>query len=170
MLGSDRAIAKAMADGRLFKVDRGVYSDCEFVPFVEIAQKRYSESVITLDSAFFYHGLTDIIPDVLHIATDRCATRTADKRIIQHFVPAEILHVGETKIVYNNSTIRTYDLERLAIEVVRMRTKLPYELYKGVVLSLRSRTAEMYPAKISDYLDSFPYRDSVMSAIRTEIF
>ena len=60
--------------------------------------------------------------------------------------------------------------ERLAIDAVRMRTKLPYELYKEVVLSLRARSAELYPAKIDDYLDAFPRRDSILAAIEKEIF
>ena len=51
-----------------------------------------------------------------------------------------------------------------------MRTKFPYDFFKEVVNSLRSRVGEMYPAKIDDYLELFPYRESVMSAIRKEIF
>ena len=126
--------------------------------------------MITLDSAFFYQGLTDIIPESVHVSTDRTSSRIADKRIIQHFVPGKILRVGVAEITYNNSKITTYDLERLSIDVVRMKTKLPYELYKGVILSLRSRSNEIYPAKIDDYLDNFPYRESIADTIRKEIF
>jgi len=168
--GSDIAIAKAVSDGVLFKVDRGIYSDKSYAPFVDIAKKRYPMSVVTLESAFFYQGLTDVIPDVLHLATDRKASRIVDKRICQHFVPAEILHVGETCVVHNSSSIVTYDLERLAIEIVRMRTKFPFDFYKEVVNSLRNRVNEMYPAKIDDYLEHFPYRESVLDGVRKEIF
>ena len=170
IFGSDLAIAKALSDNRLFKVDRGIYADKPFVPFIEIVQKRYSDAVIALDSAFFYQGLTDIIPLSVHLATVRTASRIADKRIVQHFVPNKILNIGVIEITYNNSVIKTYDLERLAIDVVRMKTKLPYELYKGVILSLRSRSSELYPAKIDDYLDSFPYHESIADTIRKEIF
>ena len=170
MLGSDLAIGKAVMEKRLFRVDRGIYADRPFVPFIEIVQKRYPAAVVALDSAFFYQGLTDVIPEVVHLATDRGASRIADKRIMQHFVPERILCVGATKVSYNNSAVRTYDLERLAIEAVRMKTKLPYELYKSVILSLRSRVSELYPAKIDDYLDFFPYRESIADAIRKEIF
>jgi predicted transcriptional regulator of viral defense system len=117
--GSDVAIARQVADGKLHRVDRGVYSDKPYAPFVEIAMKRYPDAVVTMESAFFYQGLTDVIPDVLHLATDRAASRIADARICQHFVPAKILRVGATSIDYNGAAIRTYDLERLAIEVVR---------------------------------------------------
>ena len=167
---SDLNIAAALKDGRLYKVDRGIYSDKPFAPFVEIVQKRYPEAVITLNSAFFYHGLTDAIPEKVHIATDRQASRISDSRIIQHFVPETLLHLGEIEINYNNSPVRTYDLERLSIDVVRMSSKLPYELYKSVIRSLRLRSEELYPAKIDDYLEHFPYRDSLAKALRKEIF
>jgi len=168
--GSDFLISKEITEGRLFRVDRGMYSDRKYVPLIEIAEKRYPHSVVTLDSAFYYHGLTDVIPDALHLATDRKAARIADRRICQHFVPAEILHVGETQITHNGSSVKTYDLERLCIEVVRNKPKLPYDFYKEVVLSLRSRAHEMYPAKIDDYLAFFPYRNKVFDLIEKEIF
>lgn len=169
-LKSDVAIAKAVADKRIFKVSRGIYSDKPYAPFVEIARKRYPDAVVTMESAFFYQGLTDVIPEVLHLATDRKASRIADKRICQHFVPSELLHLGEIEIVYNSSKVLTYDLERLVIEVVRMRSKLPFDFYKEVISSLRSRTHEMYPAKIDDYLQYFTYREAILDIIRKEVF
>ena len=169
-LGSDFAIANAVSAKELYRLDRGIYSDRPYVPFVEIAAKRYPNAVVTLDSAFYYQRLTDVVPDVLHLATDRKASRIVDRRICQHFVPTAVLHVGETRVTFNSSTVLTYDLERLAIEVVRMRTKIPFDYYKEVVNALRGRVHEMYPAKIDDYLVNFPYRDSVAEAIRKEIF
>ncbi len=158
-LGSDVVIARQVVEGQLLRVNRGIYSDKPYASFVEIAMKRYPDAVVTLESAFFCQGLTDVIPDVLHLATDRAASRMADARICQHFVPAKILRVGATSISYNGAAIRTYDLERLVIEVVRMRTKIPFDLYKEVVNALRLRNAELYPAKIDDYLTPlFPRR------------
>lgn len=168
--GSDLAIAKEMAAKRLFRVDRGMYSDEVYVPLATIAEKRYPNAVVTLDSAFYYHGLTDVIPEALHLATDRQAAKIRDRRICQHFVPLEILHVGETRVTHNCSSVKTYDLERLCIEVVRMQTKLPYDFYKEVVLSLRARSHEMYPAKIDDYLSVFPHRDFILETLRKEVF
>lgn len=169
-LKSDVAIAKAVADKRIYKVARGIYCDKPYAPFVEIARKRYPEAVVTMESAFFYQGLTDVIPETLHLATDRKASRITDKRISQHFVPSELLHLGEIEIQYNNSKVLTYDLERLAIEVARMRSKLPFDFYKEVIGSLRVHAHEMYPAKIDDYLQYFTYRESILDTIRNEVF
>ena len=169
-VGSDYAIRKKLEAGELHRVGWGLYSDKPSPGLPELAAKRYPDAVIALDSAFFYQGLTDVVPDRLHLATARDTTRIADRRIRQHFVPSSILGVGVAVIDWNGAPCRTYDLERLAIDAVRMRTKLPYELYKEVILSLRARSAELYPAKIDDYLDAFPHRDSILASIEKEVF
>jgi len=150
--GSEYAIRGELAAGRLFRVGHGL------------------KAVVCLDSAFFYQGLTDVVPDALHLATARSAVRIRDANVRQHFVPAKLLDVGRTILVRNGTELRTYDLERLAIDAVRMRARLPYELYKEVVLSLRARSTDLYPAKIADYLEAFPRKDSVLDAIEKEIF
>ena len=168
--GSDFAIANAVSAKVLYKLDRGIYSDRPYVPFVEIAAKRYPNAVVTLDSAFYYQGLTDVVPDVLHLATDRKASRIVDRRICQHFVPTAVLHVGETRVTFNSSTVLTYDLERLAIEVVRMRTKIPFDYYKEVVGNFRSNMDRLYPAKVDEYLESFPRREAISRQLDLEVF
>ncbi len=168
--GSDYAIRKAIGDGTLFHVGRGLYSNVPFPGFLAISMARHPAAIVCLDSAFFYHGLTDTVPDALHLATSRSAKRIADPAVRQHFVPQEILHVGESSMERNGAKVRIYDLERIAIDVVRMRPRLPYELCKEVILALRGRSRDMYPARIADYLEHFPRRDSILDAIEKEIF
>lgn len=168
--GSDRAIVRAVASGALHRVGRGLYADEPYAKLVCIAAKRYPASIVSMESAFYYQNLTDVVPDRLHLSSARNTTKIRDPRICQHFVPLGMLEVGVTTIERGGCSIRTYDLERICIDLVRSRNKLPYELYKEVVLSLRGRSQEMYPAKIDDYLDAFPYRDRIMDRIEKEIF
>ena len=168
--GSDYAIQKAIAGGSLFRVGRGLYARTPNPEFLAIEMARHQGSIVCLDSAFFYQGLTDVVPDALHLATSRSAKRIADPAVRQHFVPQNILRIGESSMERNGITIRIYDLERLAIDVIRMRPRLPYDLCKEVILSLRGRSGDMYPARIADYLEHFPRRDSILNAIEKEIF
>lgn len=168
--GSPRTIALLLKSGRLHKIERGLYSEDRFERLLAIAAKRYPMAVVSMQSAFYYHNLTDVVPDQLHLSSARDTTKIHDDRICQHFVPAKVLNIGVTEIVRSGVRIRTYDLERLCIDTVRNRTKLPYDLYKEVVLSLRNRSQDMYPAKIDDYLDSFPYRNKLSDLIEKEIF
>ena len=168
--GSDYAIRKAIEEGSLFRVGRGLYSRSPTPGFLAIEMARHPDAIVCLDSAFFYHGLTDMVPDSLHLATSRSAKRISDPAVCQHFVPQAILRIGETTMERNGAKLRIYDLERAAIDVIRMRPRLPYDLCKEVILSLRARSRDMYPARIADYLEHFPRRDSILDAIEKEIF
>ena len=64
MFGSPYRIAKAIADGRIRKLGDGVYSDTGEENELEIVQWKHPNAVMTPDSAFFYHDLTDAVPDL----------------------------------------------------------------------------------------------------------
>ena len=48
--------------------------------------------MITLLSAFYHYGLTDVIPEVCDLATGRNAAKIHDTRVRQVFVPDAILY------------------------------------------------------------------------------
>ena len=66
---SDYQIKKRVQDGTLFRIEKGIYSDTPEVSTLAVITKKYPDSIFTLDSAFYYHGLTDVIPDAYCIAT-----------------------------------------------------------------------------------------------------
>ena len=168
--GSPYQIEKAIEDGRLFKMEPGVYSDDGSESEVEVLQWRYPESVITLGTAYYYYDLTDVIPETYDFLTARNARRIQDDRIHQYYIPAEVLKVGMVVRDCNGERIRTYDLERLVIETARMKCSLPSDLYKEVISAFRKRTDEIVPAKIGEYLERFPKRDLIERIIDEEVF
>ena len=66
--------------------------------------------------------------------------------------------------------MRIYDKERLLIETVRFRTKLPDDQYREVIGNFREIREELYGAKMEDYLEKFPRRDLIFRTIRNEVF
>ena len=52
----------------------------------------------------------------------------------------------------------------------RMKSRLPSDLYKEVILEFRKRADSMYPAKIGEYLVGFPKRDMIERIIDEEVF
>ena len=102
--------------------------------------------------------------------TARNDGRIKDGRIRQYYVPAEVLKVGMVIRDFNGEKIRTYDIERLLIETARMKSELPSDLYKEVILEFRKRVEIMYPAKIGEYLVGFPKRDLIEKIIDEEVF
>ena len=168
--GSPYRIDMAMREGVLHKLEDGVYSDSGDEDELEIIQWRYPKAVMTLESAFFYHGLTDEIPDVYALATERGSSKIEDPRVRQCFVPVGTLDIGKTQIEYEGDSIRIYDLERLSIELARLKTKISYDLYKEVLESLRRRRDEIRPDVLQIYLRSFPKRGAIESIIYEELF
>lgn len=169
-LGSPYQIEKAIAEGHLKKVEPGVYSDGGRVSELETIQFKYPKGILCFDSAYFYHDLTDAIPDAYHLMTPSNAPAINDPRIRQYYVPAEIHSIGLTEISYCGDRVRTYNMERLLIDTARMKNKLPSDMYKEVILAFRSRTKSLSEEKIGAYLQRFPKRNMIERILYEEVF
>jgi len=160
-----------MRKGELHKVAPGLYSDKPRWSDVEVVLARYPTGILTLQSAYYYYDLSDSIPEAFHLATDRDAAKIHDDRVVQHFLPKGTNEIGVVSYKYVNADLsRIFDKERLLIETARNKTKLPYDLYKEVVESFRKIKHTLYPAKLTDYLDAFPKKDSILRTIESEVF
>ena len=170
--GTAYRVSRAVADGGLHKMEAGVYSDTGAEDELDIIQFKYPKAILTLESAYFYYDMTDSIPDCYHMATGMHAAKIIDDRVRQYFIAEEILNVGVVEIEHAGSRIRTYDLERLMIETVRMKRKLPSDIYKEIVIAFRSKMDSLYPAKIGEYLSQHPFPKKAMieRMIYEEIF
>ena len=81
--GSDYMIKKEIKEGKLFQKERGLYSDEEFCLELELVVAKSPRAVFVRESAYYYYGLTDVIPDYYFLATKRGDTRIKDKEIKQ---------------------------------------------------------------------------------------
>jgi integrase len=52
---------------------------------VTVIRKRYPKAVFTLNSAFYYQGLTGTIPSFYYLATGKDAAKITDKKVKQVF-------------------------------------------------------------------------------------
>lgn len=67
--GTDYRIKQQIKKNTLFMKEKGIYSDLEYVPELDIITKKYPKAILTLNSAFYYYGLTDTIPEYYYMAT-----------------------------------------------------------------------------------------------------
>lgn len=51
------------------------------MPELEIIMKKYPNAILTLNSAFYYYGLTDTIPDRYYVATPKSNRKIEDVRV-----------------------------------------------------------------------------------------
>lgn len=167
--GSQYLLDKAIAEKRFFKLENGIYSDTGDETELEVLQFKYPASVLTQESAFYYHGLTDAIPEVWTFATARNAKSIPDDRIVQKYVDERVLTLGAETRDFDGEKVRIYDLPRIAIELARMKTSIPSDIYKEAVAGLRARLNGPDLEKLTGYLAHFPKRNHLESIIYNEI-
>lgn len=169
LYGSFYRMAQAVRRGELHKIEHGVYSDGKRHSAVEILLHKYPCAVVTMLSAYHYYGLSDNTPNKVHLAVERDGTKITDANVVEYFVPRGTGRIGVIDMERHGATLRIFDKERLLIETVRMRTKMPLDLYREVVGNYRKEADALYPAKIEDYLDSFPKRNVIFDVIKREV-
>ena len=167
--GSDYRLKKEIAAGVLFVKEKGVYSTKRNASEIDAIMYKYPKTVLTGRSAFFYHSLTDVIPDRYYLATRRNDTRIKDPRVVQSFLNNEIFEAGITQISYNNSDIRIYDLERMLIELMRFRSRMPMDFYKEIIQNYRRIANNMDFGLVEEYADLFHNGMRLMDMIQMEV-
>lgn len=166
---SDYQIRKQIASNLLFKIEPGLYSDKKYESRTAVIMKKYPKAVFTLNSAFYYQGLTDTIPQKYYLQTDKDAAKISDKKVKQCFDNYASMDIGVELMVYNGDEIRVFSKERLLVELVRNRTKLPFDYYKEIIGNYRKLIYELDFQKIEEYADELPKTNLVMKTIRMEV-
>ena len=78
---ADKAIKKMLDNESIFKIERGIYSDSKYVNYLDVINFKYPKAVFTLDSAFYYHNLTDVIPEKNVLAIKRDSAKYIDSKV-----------------------------------------------------------------------------------------
>lgn len=167
--GTDYKIKKSVQEGELYIKEKGIYSDKRYVPELEIISKKYPNAIITLNSAFYYYGLTDTIPDFYYVATPKNARKISDIRVKQFYENSEAFDMGKTTIEYDGVDIVIYNKERLLVELIRNKRKIPFDLYKELITSYRKIIHELNIAAITEYAYELPKTNMVMETLRLEV-
>ena len=155
--------------GALHRVAYGIYSDGTRHRDIEILQKRYPSSVVTLQSAYYYYDLSDSVPEKIHLSAERGSSQIDDPNVVECFVPTGTGGIGVENVTLRDTPLRIFDKERLLIETIRLRTKIPYELYREVIGNYRQIANALYFAQVEDYLESFPKRKLIFDIIKKEV-
>ena len=162
-------VREALSDGEIYKVSRGLYSAKPTIsPFVLVATK-YPYAIITMDTAFFIYGLTDVIPDKTYLATLRNATRIVDKNVKQVFLCENIFENGKITMNYDGVEITIYNRERMLVEALRSSKSMPFDYYKEIITGYRKIIDDLDFRKIEDYMSLFSRREHLSHILRREV-
>lgn len=167
---TDYQLRKEIEKGNIFKIEKGIYSDDEYESDIAIMKMKYPDAVFTLNSAFYFYGLTDTIPRIHYLETDKDASKIRDAKVKQIFDNHNSLNVGVTEMEYDGTMIKVFDRERLLIELVRNKKKLPFDYYKEIIGNYRRLVHELDVQAIRDYAVVLPKTNKVMEIIQMEVF
>ena len=166
----DYNLKKALNKNEIYKLEKGIYSKKKIVSPLVIYSKKYPNAVITMDSAFYYYNLTDVIPNKVHLATDRNSDKINNKRIVQSFLSKTILYQGKIELEEDGEKINIYNRERLLIELIRKKNQIPFDYYKEIIYNYREIVDELDMYKIEEYLLLFKNDLKLSNILQMEVF
>ena len=161
------SIRRKVEAGKLIQLQRGYYSDDPNELSSEAYYcKKYPDAILTGYTAFYLYDLTDGIPDYYCLATPRNAIPINDPFVKQSYQNLDTINIGVTTMETDSGPVRIYDLERTLIELVRLRTKYPPDLYYEVLSSFHARKDELDLTKAYDYLAAFKNGKNLFQKIK----
>jgi predicted transcriptional regulator of viral defense system len=170
LYGSGYQIKKAISEGKIFKIAKGLYSYEQSVHPLEIIVKKYPQAIFTMDSAFFFHGMTDVIPRKMFLSVKRDSTKITNNDIVQIFVLEKYHKIGKTQTTFEGVLINVYDKERMLIELVRNKKGMPFDYYKEIINSYRRKLSQLDVRNLEDYSNEFGLEDYIFRTIQEEVF
>ena len=167
-IGSRRKADSLIEKGSYLKVSRGVYRDKnDLFGTCEELFAKYKNITLTLLSAIDYYDLSDYIPDKFYVSSISNGTPIKDKRVSQIYMNKEFFYLGRDKINTENGYIYIYNIERLLIEVIRFKKRLPYECYKEVCNSYRDlvKKEKIDLTKVVKYAKQITHGNGILNTI-----
>ena len=167
---SDYQIKKAISAGELYKLDKGVYSNKDIINPLVIFSKKYPSAIATMDTAFYYYDLTDVIPHSIFLATPSNYRKIDNEAITQIYVPNEVLNQGKVEVEISGEKVNMYDKERLLVELIRKRNQIPFDYYKELISNYRRIANDLDMYKIEEYLSLYKNDVNLSNVLIREVF
>lgn len=167
---SNDKIKQLLLEKKIFKIEKGIYSDNSNVDYLEVLIKKYPNAIFTMDSAFYYHNLTDVIPDKEYLALKRDSTKINDERIKVIYYQDNLFEIGKSILKVNNIEIQIYDKERMLIELIRNQKSLGFDYYKEIINNYREIRDTLNTKKIAEYISHFSIEEYLYDVIMKEVF
>ena len=167
--GSPYRINKEIKAGRLFRVARGFYSDARHVDPYALCAVRYPDAIVTMDSAFYLHGLTDRVPDKVHLATSRRATRISDPGVAQRFSEDRLLDPGKITVERSGARIPIYSRERMLVELMRTSASMAPDYYAELIDAYRRIADDLDLYAVEEYMEMFERSGYMADILQREV-
>ncbi len=78
--------------------------------------------------------------------------------------------MGVETMQYEGYPISIYSVERMLIELIRYKSKLPFDYYKEIILNYRKRMPRLDVQAIQDYAMASPKNNKILETLLMEVF
>ena len=163
-------IEKAIKEQKIYKIEKNIYSDKKNINYLEFISKKYPNAIFTMDSAFYFYNLTDVIPTKIDLAIERNSSRIKDNKINQILTIKKLFDIGKTQFEVEGVTINIYDKERMLIELIRNKKKMAFDYYKEIIKNYRKNINNLDISKIEEYIEKFPHEEHIYEILQNEVF
>ena len=167
--GNEYKLSKAVEEGSVFKLESGLYSTDRYESELGIIMKKYPKAVLAGEYAFYIHGLTNVIPEKYDLATTSKAARITDNRVRQIYVNGNFFSLGIEEQEIDGAVVKTYDKERMLIELLRNKNSMPHDLYKEIIINYRDIISNLDIERIQEYASIFPKKKMIAKALDEEV-
>lgn len=165
----DYHVKRLLKEGKLFYIKKGVYSTTKEINYFEYIVKKHPNAIIDLWTACYCYGFLkeNKIPYV--IATKQKDRKIKDENIKQIFMTDELYMLGQNILKFEGVQIKTFDIERLLIEVVRNKTNIDHDVYLEIVSSYKKIIKILNKRKLLSYLPYFKDK-KILQRLETDVF
>lgn len=163
-------IEKAIKEQKIYKIEKNIYSDKKNINYLEFISKKYPNAIFTMDSAFYFYNLTDVIPTKIDLAIERNSSRIKDNKINQILTIKKLFDIGKIQFEVEGVTINIYDKERMLIELIRNKKKMAFDYYKEIIKNYRKNINNLDISKIEEYIEKFPHEEHIYEILQNEVF
>ena len=126
--------------------------------------------MFTLNSAYYFYDLTDVIPRKNYIAIEIHQKVKNENGIEVTYMSDKLHKLGVTTLETHGATINIYDKEKLLIELVRNKKNFSYDYYKEIINNYREIAYDLDIPKMEEYLTHYKNKNNLLEIIKDEVY
>ena len=163
-------IQRFIRDGFIEKIRYGYYQwvSPNNPSEVIIIKHLFPDGILCMNTALFYHGYCDRIPQAWHIAVSKDSGKSRFKVdypfVKPYYVELALLNVGLSKGDIDGNQVRIYDKERTMCDCLRYEKKMDREIFNKAIRNYVSDSSKRVPV-LMDYARLFRISEKVKSII-----
>jgi predicted transcriptional regulator of viral defense system len=163
-------IQNLIQDGLIEKIRYGYYQwvDSDNSSDIVIIKRLFPDGILCIDTALFFHGYSDRIPQAWHIAVSKDSGKSRFKLdypfVKPYYIEPDLLNVGLSNGDIDGNQIRIYDKERTICDCLRYEKKMDKEIFNKAIRYYISDSSKNIPV-LMNYARSFRISQKVKNII-----